>query len=76
VRLRFAKEGLELEIEDRGSGFATARAKRGLGLIAMRERAELLGGTLKFEVPAGGGTTVRLRVPKESLSREAQEIHA
>jgi signal transduction histidine kinase len=42
----------------------------------MRERAELLGGTLKFEVPAGGGTTVRLRVPKESLSREAQEIHA
>jgi signal transduction histidine kinase len=76
VRLRFAKEGLELEIEDRGSGFATARAKRGLGLVAMRERAELLGGTLKFEVPAGGGTTVRLRVPKESLSREAQEIHA
>jgi signal transduction histidine kinase len=75
VRLRFAKEGLELEVEDRGSGFAAARAKRGLGLVAMRERAELLGGTLKFEVPAGGGTTVRLRVPKESLSREAQEMH-
>jgi nitrate/nitrite-specific signal transduction histidine kinase len=45
-------------------------------LVAMRERAELLSGTLSFEVPAGGGTTVRLRVPKEAVSREAQEMHA
>ena len=70
VRLRFAKEGLELEIEDRGSGFATARAKRGLGLIAMRERTELLGGTLKFEVPAGGGTRVRHCVFPKNRFRE------
>jgi signal transduction histidine kinase len=76
VRLRFAPGQLELEIEDRGSGFAAARTKRGLGLVAMRERAELLGGSLSFETPAGGGTTVRLRVPKESVSREPQEIHA
>jgi signal transduction histidine kinase len=76
VRLRFAPERLELEIEDRGSGFAAARTKRGLGLVAMRERAELLGGTLSFETPTGGGTTVRLRVPKEAVLREAQEMHA
>ena len=76
VRLRFASERLELEIEDRGSGFATARTKRGLGLVAMRERAELLGGTLSFEVPVCGGTILRLQVPKEAVSREAQEMHA
>jgi signal transduction histidine kinase len=76
VRLQFATDRLELEIEDRGSGFAAAPTKRGLGLIAMRERAELLGGSLSFETPIGGGTTVRLRVPKESVSREAQEMHA
>jgi signal transduction histidine kinase len=75
VRLRFAPEQLELEVEDHGSGFTAAGARRGLGLVAMRERAELLGGTLKFESPAAGGTLVRLLVPKESLVREAQELH-
>ena len=31
----------------------------------MRERAELVGGTLEFLHPQGGGTLVRLTVPKE-----------
>ena len=31
----------------------------------MRERAELVGGTLQFLHPQGGGTLVRLTVPKE-----------
>ncbi|PYV83014.1 MAG: sensor histidine kinase [Acidobacteria bacterium] len=76
VRLHFAADELELEIEDRGVGFAAQQAKRGLGLVAMRERAELLAGSLTFETPAGGGTIVRLRIPKESVIREAQEMHA
>ena len=38
-------------------------AARGLGLVTMRERAELLGGTIEFLQPPGGGTLVRLRVP-------------
>lgn len=75
VRLRFAADQLELQVEDRGSGFAAERPRQGLGLVAMRERAELLGGTLAFERPDGGGTRVRLRVPKESLTREPQESH-
>ena len=75
VRLRFGAGALELEVEDRGTGFA-ANPRQGLGLVAMRERAELLGGSLKFETPAGGGTVVRLSVPKESISHEAQEMHA
>lgn len=76
VRLHYAPERLELEIEDRGSGFAAPQARRGLGLVAMRERAELLGGMLSFENPPGGGTIVRLQVPKESVTREAQELNA
>jgi nitrate/nitrite-specific signal transduction histidine kinase len=31
----------------------------------MRERAELLGGSLELQKPAAGGTLVRLRVPRE-----------
>jgi signal transduction histidine kinase len=75
VRLRFSNHGLELEVEDRGFGFVADRPRQGLGLVAMRERAELLGGTLAFEKPDGGGTRVRLRVPKENLTREPQELH-
>jgi signal transduction histidine kinase len=76
VRLHFAADRLELEVEDHGTGFSAERAKRGLGLVAMKERAELLGGTLAFDNPSVGGTVVRLRVPKEQLTREAQELHA
>jgi signal transduction histidine kinase len=42
----------------------------------MRERAELLGGAISFENPNGPGTLVRLRVPKENVTRETQESHA
>jgi signal transduction histidine kinase len=69
VRLRFAPEHLVLEIEDHGSGFAAARG-RGIGLVAMRERAELLGGSIAFDRPVEGGALVRLTVPKGSVSRE------
>lgn len=75
VRLHFAADQLELEVEDRGSGFSSERPRQGLGLVAMRERAELLRGVLTFETPDAGGTRVRLRVPKEQVSKEAQESH-
>ncbi|HZD30336.1 MAG TPA: sensor histidine kinase, partial [Candidatus Angelobacter sp.] len=64
VRLRFLEQTLELDVEDHGSGFQP-NGRRGIGLVAMRERAELLGGTLEFLHPPGGGTLVRLSVPKE-----------
>ena len=41
VRLRFDDEQLVLEIEDHGAGFAVTRERRGIGLVAMRERAEI-----------------------------------
>jgi signal transduction histidine kinase len=63
VRLRSSNGVLELEVEDHGAGFKTERLHRGLGLIAMRERAELLGGTVELRRPPQGGTLVKLRVP-------------
>jgi signal transduction histidine kinase len=65
VRLRYFPDALELEVEDHGSGLRPQAARRGLGLVAMRERAELVGGTLEFSRPDEGGTRVRLRVPLE-----------
>ena len=63
VRLRCDEGKLELEVEDHGKGLDPDTPRRGLGLVAMRERAELLGGVLEFVRPRAGGTLVRLTVP-------------
>ena len=63
VRLRSTDNVLELEVEDHGRGLAQDVSGPSLGLFAMRERAELIGGTLEFHEPPQGGTLVRLKVP-------------
>ena len=67
VRLSFAPGALSLEIEDRGRGFDAGRPRAGgagLGVVTMRERASLIGGTITFSSPPAGGTLVRLVVPR------------
>jgi signal transduction histidine kinase len=73
VRLTFLPKALEVEVEDHGKGFEAQAAKPGIGLVAMRERAELLGGTIEFLRPGqnGNGTLVRLSVPREKLDAHA-----
>ena len=63
VRLRTANNVLELEVQDHGVGISAATERQGLGIVTMRERAELVGGTIEFLKPAEGGTLVRLQVP-------------
>ena len=67
VRLRFVSEQLELEVEDHGKGIGAASTQQGIGLVAMRERAELVGGRIDFLQPEQNGTLVRLIVPRESV---------
>jgi signal transduction histidine kinase len=64
VRVQFGPERLRLEVEDHGVGM-NGSSGRGLGLIAMRERAELLHGRLDIRRAAAGGTLVSLEVPLE-----------
>jgi len=67
VRLRFLPAMLELEVEDHGTGFSGRPAKQGIGLVAMRERAELMGGRIVFSTPAPSGTLLQLIVPREKI---------
>jgi signal transduction histidine kinase len=67
VRLRFLPATLELEVEDHGAGFSGRPAKQGIGLVAMRERSELMGGRIVFSVPAAGGTLLHLSVLREKV---------
>jgi signal transduction histidine kinase len=67
VRLEFQNESIRLEVEDHGRGFAPEARHQGIGLVGMRERAELVGGTLQVLGREGGGTIVRLVVPTERV---------
>ena len=55
-------------VEDDGAGFDPEAVGRvspswGVGLRSMRERAEMLGGSLRVDSAPGAGTSVRVRVP-------------
>jgi signal transduction histidine kinase len=59
----------EIDIEDDGLGFDVSEVGgpeaggRGLGILGMRERLELIGGTSTVTSTPGSGTRVSLRVP-------------
>ena len=63
--------GICMEITDNGSGFAvegkgSAKKNNRLGLLGMRERVEMIGGTFCVESAAGKGTTIRVEIPSAS----------
>jgi signal transduction histidine kinase len=65
VTLRGTTTDVQLSVIDSGVGFdpdATSQS-RGLGLISMRERLNLVAGDLQVQSRPGAGTTVRVRVP-------------
>ena len=77
VRLKPAGEELALlEIEDNGKGFNVSAVGAGyekgssLGMVNMRERAELVNGILQVESDEGRGTRIQLLIP---LSEEAAD---
>ena len=65
VRLAQRDGRIELEIEDHGRGLPQGSDKvdRGIGLVSMRERAELMRGTFSLRPAPGGGLVVSVRVP-------------
>ena len=68
VRVRLAEQDgdLTLEVHDNGRGIGEEElaSADSLGILGMRERALLLGGTLSITGESGKGTTVRLRIPQ------------
>jgi PAS domain S-box-containing protein len=63
---------LTVIVEDNGRGFdqKSASKKGRLGVLGMRERMELVGGTLEIESTRDAGTTVYARVPRVSTQMQ------
>jgi len=80
VRLERRNGLIAVTVEDNGNGFdmESARRKRktghGLGLVSMRERAELLGGSFLLESVRRGGTTVHAEFPV--AEGDQHEVHS
>jgi len=65
VSLRVEEGTLLLSVEDDGRGLAPEQLgeSKGLGVVGMRERSSLIGGTLSIAPGADGGVRIDLRVP-------------
>lgn len=63
----------ELAVEDDGRGMAADATIGSLGLLSMRERAALAGGTLAFGPGRTGGLRMQVRLP---LAHPQEEFHA
>jgi len=69
IAVEFRDDSAAIHIEDDGQGFSleevtgATETHRGLGLLGMKERAELLEGYLRIEAQPGRGTRVYAEVP-------------
>jgi len=79
IRLAFDDGRATVVVQDDGRGFDVAQTlsaggpRRAVGLLGMRERATLLGGTLEIKSQPGAGTTLVAALP---LEREEVRAHA
>lgn len=63
VQLLGINGGLELQVSDSGQGFDMERKQTGLGLSSVKERARLIGATVKIQSAPREGTRVTVHVP-------------
>lgn len=71
LRLTQESRAIVLVVSDRGKGakpkaMQASNGRRGFGLFSIRERTELLGGTLSVDTGPGRGTCVTLSLPAEA----------
>ncbi len=76
VRVRLGEESgaLTLVVQDNGKGIPDGRESASLGILGMRERAWLLGGSLEIAAGRRSGTTVSVRIPLQSACTEEEGI--
>jgi signal transduction histidine kinase len=72
ARMEFADPHLVIMIEDNGRGFDAATVTPGRGLENMRQRMELVGGSVSMDTSAGTRVRFEIRIPASDASKAAQ----
>jgi len=76
VTLQFADDMVTLDIEDDGIGFDVEEAvhskarPRGLGLLGMSERIELIGGKITIHSQTSAGTQIHIEIPRRKENQD------
>ena len=70
-----ALAGLIVRVADDGRGFQ-GEAEPGMGLVGMRDRVRLMGGSVSIEQPQAGGVVLEARFATARLAREQEYFPA
>jgi len=82
VRIQPRQELVLVEIQDKGKGFDLGSVERGyekrgsLGMVNMRERAELIEATVDIDSAEGKGTRISLLVPKKPQMEATEALES
>ncbi|MER1957449.1 MAG: sensor histidine kinase [Solibacillus sp.] len=72
VKIEWLRDEINVVVKDNGKGFDTDNVREGsFGIIGMKERIDLLKGTINISSAVGKGTTVLMKIP---LPIEEEEI--
>jgi PAS domain S-box-containing protein len=71
LAVRATRGTIEIETSDDGVGFEPSLVREGFGLVGMRERVALLGGTLEIDSTKGAGTRLRAEMPLTTRADDA-----
>ena len=66
VTVRYADDAVELDVRDDGTRHRPSRRRAGHGLLGMRERVAMLGGTLEVGPRAAAASASHARLPLEA----------
>ena len=72
VAVSYQQERFVMSVRDYGKGFDVDQVTGGMGLVGMRERAKLLGGTLTIQSTIGKGTHILLDCMISEEENEAE----
>ena len=74
VSVRCVGGSVSFDVVDDGAGFEPATVRRGIGLRSIKERIDILGGSLEIRSSPGAGTTIAGRIPLPSQAEVRRPV--
>jgi two-component system sensor histidine kinase DegS len=70
IQMDSSETGLRVSIEDNGKGFDVEKAqeKGGMGLKVIRDRVQMLGGTVEIHSTVGHGAHILFQIPSTNVA--------